>query len=146
MGGLCARASEADVQYLYQFGRNAGIAFQIQDDLLDTYGDPEKFGKQTGGDILQNKKTLLVLKTLEVGSRQDRDELNRWMHTGQEAPDQKIAAVKDIYNRNGIPALIEEEKQQFQREAFRHLEAVSVPEERKMALRQVIEDLLGRES
>ncbi|MFM7153249.1 MAG: polyprenyl synthetase family protein [Bacteroidota bacterium] len=146
MGALCARADEADVQHLYQFGRNAGIAFQIQDDLLDTYGDPEKFGKQVGGDILQNKKTLLVLKTLEVGSQQDRDELNRWMHTGQEDPDKKIAAVKDIYNRNGIPALIEEEKQQFQREAFRHLDAVSVPEERKTILRQVVEDLLGRES
>ncbi len=146
MGALCARAGEADVQHLYQFGRNAGIAFQIQDELLDTYGDPEKFGKQVGGDILQNKKTLLVLKTLEVGSQQDRDELNRWMHTGQEDPDKKIAAVKDIYNRNGIPALIEAEKQQFQREAFRHLDAVSVPEERKTILRQVVEDLLGRES
>ncbi|MCE2822735.1 MAG: polyprenyl synthetase family protein, partial [Saprospiraceae bacterium] len=111
-----------------------------------TYGNPEKFGKQVGGDILQNKKTLLVLKTLEVGSQQDRDELNRWMHTGQEDPDKKIAAVKDIYNRNGIPALIEAEKQQFQREAFRHLDAVSVPEERKTILRQVVEDLLGRES
>ena len=146
MGGLCARANEADVQHLYQFGRNAGIAFQIQDDLLDTYGDPEKFGKQVGGDILQNKKTLLVLKTLEVGSKHDQEELLAWMNSGQNDADKKIAAVKDIYNRNGIPALIEEEKNHFQQEAFRHLDAVSVPAERKASLRQVVEDLLGRES
>jgi geranylgeranyl diphosphate synthase type II len=145
MGGICARATQEDVQHLYHFGQNAGIAFQIQDDLLDTYGDPEKFGKQVGGDILQNKKTLLVLKTMEVASADDRRALENWMQTGAENPDEKVAAVRAIFNRNNIPALIELEKARFQKTAFEHLAAVKVPEERKMVLRQVLEDLLGRE-
>lgn len=145
MGALCARAPEDDVQHLYQFGRNAGIAFQIQDDLLDTYGDPEKFGKQVGGDILQNKKTLLVLKTLETAPEQDRVELLSWMKTGSENPEAKIAAVRAIFDRNHIPGLIEVEKQRYQQEAFAHLDAVKVTDDRKTVLRQVIGDLLGRE-
>ncbi|MEO0008386.1 MAG: hypothetical protein RJA20_2582, partial [Bacteroidota bacterium] len=79
-------------------------------------------------------------------SKHDQEELLAWMNSGQNDADKKIAAVKDIYNRNGIPALIEEEKNHFQQEAFRHLDAVSVPAERKASLRQVVEDLLGRES
>lgn len=146
MGGLCARASRADVERLYQFGRNAGIAFQIQDDLLDTYGDPEKFGKQVGGDILQNKKTLLVLKTLETASEADRQELLKWLETGAENPEQKVTAVRAIYDRNHIPALIEAEKQQYQEAAFESLDAVGVDDSRKAVLRQVVSDLLGREA
>jgi geranylgeranyl diphosphate synthase type II len=145
MGGICARATQEDVQHLYHFGQNAGIAFQIQDDLLDTYGDPEKFGKQVGGDILQNKKTLLVLKTMEVADDSDRRALENWMQTGTENPDEKVAAVRAIFNRNNIPALIELEKARFQKTAFEHLAAVKVPEERKQVLRQVLGDLLGRE-
>lgn len=145
MGAICAHAPESDMQHLYQFGRNAGIAFQIQDDLLDTYGDPEKFGKQVGGDILQNKKTLLVLKTLETATQADRQELLQWMKTGAENPEMKVAAVRAIFDRNNIPKLIETEKQRFQEEAFAHLNSVQVPEERKTVLRQVMGELLGRE-
>lgn len=145
MGAICARAPEADMQHLYQFGRLAGIAFQIQDDLLDTYGNPEKFGKQTGGDILQNKKTLLVLKTLEVALPEDRRALLGWMKTGAENPDEKVAAVRAIFDRNRIPELIETEKRKFQQEAFARLEAVHVPEHKKQPLRQLIEALLERE-
>lgn len=145
MGARCARAPKSDAEHLYHFGRLAGIAFQIQDDLLDTYGDPAKFGKQVGGDILQNKKTLLVLKALGVASETDRLELNRLMQTGVETPDEKVAAVRTIFDRNGIPALILKEKQRFQEEAFAHLQAVDVPEERKSVVRQMVEELLERE-
>ncbi|MCC6411766.1 MAG: polyprenyl synthetase family protein [Saprospiraceae bacterium] len=145
MGALCARARHSDANHLYHFGRLAGTAFQIQDDLLDTYGDPAKFGKQVGGDILQNKKTLLVLKTLEVASEADRTELNRLMQTGSDHADTKIAAVRNLFNRNDIPAHIEAAKQQYQEEAFRHLDAVQVPEERKTVLRSTMEALLERE-
>lgn len=146
MGALCARASKTNAEHLYHFGRLAGIAFQIQDDLLDTYGDPAKFGKQVGGDILQNKKTLLVLKTLEVAPESDRLELARWMQTGAENADEKVAAVRAIFDRNEIPKLILQEQQRFQNEAFSHLDAVAVAEERKAILKKTVEELLVRES
>lgn len=144
MGARCAGAGSADREHLYHFGRLAGIAFQIQDDLLDTYGDPAKFGKQVGGDILQNKKTWLVLKTLEIASSADRVELNRWMHTGPDEPG-KVEAVRALFDRNRIPELVLAEKQRFQKEAFAHLKSVEVPETRKTMLGKIVEDLLERE-
>lgn len=145
MGAICAGANSEDAAHLYHFGRLAGTAFQIQDDLLDTYGDPAKFGKQVGGDILQNKKTLLVLSTFETASQADCLELTRWMQTGAENAAEKVAAVRDIFDRNNIPARIAAEKQRFQNEAFEHLAAVRVPEDRKVLLRGFFEDLLVRE-
>lgn len=146
MGATTANAPLSDARHLYEFGRLAGVAFQIQDDLLDTYGDPLKFGKQVGGDILQNKKTLLVLKTLETAPESDRRELNHWMQTGSENPEDKVAAVRAIFDRNKIPDLVSTVKKQFQQEAFAHLDAVQVPESRKATLKNTIEDLLERES
>ena len=146
MGALCAGTPAPDAGRLYHFGRLAGIAFQIQDDLLDTYGDPAKFGKQVGGDILQNKKTLLVLKTFEVAPEADRRALRRLMQADADNPGEKIDAVRAIFDRNNIPALIAEEQQRFQNEAFGHLTAVAVPEERKAVLRKTVADLLERES
>lgn len=144
MGARCAGAAPADREHLYHFGRLAGIAFQIQDDLLDTYGDPAKFGKQVGGDILQNKKTFLVLKALETASEADQAELVRWMHTPAEAPG-KVEAVRAIFDRNGIPDRAAAEKQHFQTAAFNHLDAVQTPEVRKAILRKTVEDLLTRD-
>lgn len=145
MGALCAQAPVADARHLYEFGRLAGIAFQLQDDLLDTYGDPEKFGKQVGGDILQNKKTFLVLKLLEKAPLADQQELEKWLETGAENPQEKVAAVRALFDRNGIPALVAAEKQRFQDQAFHHLAAVEVPELRKAALRQMVADLFVRD-
>lgn len=147
MGAICADAPEADIQHLYAFGKNAGIAFQIQDDLLDTYGDPDKFGKQVGGDILQNKKTLLVLKTLETAAPADLRELQEWMRSGAEAePAGKVAAVRAIFDRNGIPALVAAEQGKFQQKAFEHLDAVQAPEHRKQVLRETVKALFERDS
>ncbi|MCC7244104.1 MAG: polyprenyl synthetase family protein [Saprospiraceae bacterium] len=146
MGGICAKATPEDIHHLYEFGRLAGIAFQIQDDYLDTFGDPVKFGKQTGGDILQNKKTLLVLKTLERASEQDRNELMRWLSTSpSEYAIEKIRAVKDIFTRYHIPQLMISEQQGFQENAFRHLDAIQVNHEAKQALRGFIADLFVRQ-
>ena len=145
MGALCAGATQADASKLYEFGRLAGIAFQIQDDLLDSYGDPEKFGKQVGGDILQNKKTLLVLKTLAAASPNDQQALLHWMGKNDGDPDQKIAAVKAIFDRNNIPELMAQEKQAYKTEAFQNLDAIAVPDSRKAALRSVVENLLERD-
>ncbi|MCY7329564.1 MAG: polyprenyl synthetase family protein [Saprospiraceae bacterium] len=145
MGALCAQAPTSDAYHLYEFGRLAGIAFQLQDDLLDTYGDPQKFGKQVGGDILQNKKTFLVLKTLETAATGDRQDLEQWLKTGAENPTEKVDAVRTLFDRNGIPAMVLAEKQRFQEEAFHHLEAVQVAETRKAALRQMVMDLFVRD-
>ncbi len=145
MGAICADADPTDAGHLFHFGRMAGTAFQIQDDLLDTYGDPAKFGKQVGGDILQNKKTLLVLSTFETASRADCAELSRWMQTGLENSAEKVAAVRAIFDRNDIPGRIAAVKQRFQDQAFEHLAAVKVAEERKAMLRGFFEDLLVRE-
>ncbi|MEZ4920759.1 MAG: polyprenyl synthetase family protein [Saprospiraceae bacterium] len=145
MGAVCGGASRTDAERLYEFGKMAGVAFQIQDDLLDTYGDPEKFGKQVGGDILQNKKTLLVLKTLEVASEADRKELAQWMQSGSENPEEKVAAVRELFNRNRIPELIAEEQMRFQQAAFAQLDAVEVAAERKTLLRDTIQALFVRE-
>ena len=107
--------------------------------------DPAKFGKQVGGDILQNKKTLLVLKTLETAPEADRKELLSWMQTGTEHGDEKVEAVRAIFNRNNIPQIIALEKEKYQESAFLHLASVQAPDDRKSVLRKMIEDLLERE-
>lgn len=145
MGATCAGANIADTEHLYQTGRLAGIAFQIQDDLLDTYGDPAKFGKQVGGDIVQNKKTLLVLRATEWASAADRSELEHLMHTSPEHAAEKVTAVRAIFDRCDIPQRIAIEKEQYQRQAFEHLEAVGVAAPRKALLRSFLEELLVRE-
>lgn len=145
MGALCAGAGPDQADLLYQFGCMAGTAFQIQDDLLDTYGDPAKFGKQVGGDIVQNKKTYLLLRALETAAVDDRRELKRWLGKGSENPEEKIAAVRAIFDRNAIPALAAAEQRQFQDGAFSFLDKVKVGEERKQVLRDAVAELFQRE-
>lgn len=144
MGALAAGASAEDAGHLYEFGRLAGISFQIQDDLLDTYGDPAKFGKQVGGDILQNKKTFLVLKTLETAPPAEQQELRQWMSSSAEAPG-KVEAVRALFDRNRIPAQVAEAQDHYREAAFHHLDAVQVPENRKAMLRASVEELLVRQ-
>ena len=145
MGALVADASPTDAARLYDFGRLAGIAFQIQDDLLDTYGDPATFGKQVGGDILQNKKTFLVLKPLEVAGTADQKALSTLLTTsGTTDATTKIAAVKAIFDNNNIPQLVEEVKQRFELQAFAALDAVNAPADNKMMLSGMVAELLHR--
>jgi geranylgeranyl diphosphate synthase, type II len=146
MGAVLAKASEEDAKNLYEFGRLSGLAFQIQDDYLDTYGDPATFGKMVGGDIMQNKKTLLVLKTLEVANEDDKTALLTWLKTtDKENLETKIKSVKSIFDKNNIPALIKEEKRRVQEEAFAHLDAVKVATEKKVILKGMITELLDRD-
>jgi geranylgeranyl diphosphate synthase, type II len=145
MGAVLAGASQEDAKNLYEFGRLSGLAFQIQDDYLDTYGDPATFGKMVGGDIMQNKKTLLVLKTLEVANEVDKAALTTWLKTtDKENLETKIKSVKAIFDKNKIPALIKEEKKRVQEEAFAHLDAVKVAADKKDILREMITELLDR--
>jgi geranylgeranyl diphosphate synthase, type II len=146
MGAVLAKANEEDAKNLYEFGRLSGLAFQIQDDYLDTYGDPATFGKMVGGDIMQNKKTLLVLKTLEVADEADKTALTTWLKTtNKENLETKINSVKSIFDKNNIPALIKEEKKRVQEQAFAHLDAVQVAAEKKLILKGMITELLDRD-
>ncbi len=145
IGALIGGASEEDATRLEAFGRNLGIAFQLQDDMLDTFGDPEKFGKKVGGDFAQNKKTFLFLKALEVAEVTDHHELLAWYGGGPKDEAEKIEAVKRLFRKLDIPALAEAEKQSFQQKAFENLEAVAVSEEKKAALRGLADLLISRD-
>jgi len=148
MGARIGGGSPEDAKHLYEFGRNVGLAFQMQDDLLDTYGDPEKFGKKVGGDIIQNKKTYLVLRALELGGEDDKNELNALMQTvtKTEAEENvKIEKVRAIFNRLEVKKYAEELKNEYQKTAFDHLAAVNAADERKEILKVTAEGLLVRE-
>lgn len=144
MGACCAGASPTDRTHLYHFGRIAGTAFQIQDDWLDTYGDPVRVGKQVGGDILQNKKTFLVLKALELANEADRATLRQWLRTPADTPG-KVKAVRAIFDRYDVSLHATTAKAQLQQEAFKHLDAVKTPLSRQTLLRQTVAQLLDRD-
>ena len=145
IGAHIGNASEADAQHLYEFGRKIGIAFQLQDDILDTYGDPEKFGKKVGGDIVQNKKTYLVLKALELSDTTSAAALKTWLSSPTSDETTKIRAVMDIFDLCNVREHAEALMNEFCTDAFRHLDAVSVADERKNELRAVANELMMRE-
>ncbi len=145
IGALAAGASTEDAQHAYEFGVNTGIAFQLQDDLLDSFGDPEKFGKKVGGDIIQNKKTYLVLKSLELADDVTKTELLYLMSTTNMEEVKKVEAVKAIFTKLDIPNQTSEIKKLYQEKAFDHLNKISVPDEKKQRIKVLAEEMLGRE-
>jgi geranylgeranyl diphosphate synthase type II len=146
IGAFLGKSSEKDAKNLYEFGKNIGIAFQLQDDILDTFGDPEKFGKKVGGDIAQNKKTFLFLKCVKIATEEDKSELLRWFNTETTAANEteKIEAVKQIYQRAGIIEYANDLKNKFYETAMQHLAEVEVPNEKKVILHSFAEELLHR--
>ena len=145
MGATVGDASPADIQHLYDFGINMGMSFQLQDDILDLYSDVAVFGKKHGGDIAENKKTYLYLKALELASEKDRKRLAylftlRMDHDEEE----KIEEVQAIYDRLHVKEAVEQVMLDYDRKALAALEAVSVPEDRKIHLRAYAELLSGR--
>ncbi|WP_109700731.1 polyprenyl synthetase family protein [Chitinophaga deserti] len=142
MGAICGGGSDGNQQHLYEFGKNVGIAFQIQDDYLDAFGDPDKFGKQQGGDILVNKKTFLLLKALEMCNPAQRAKLHELLKSN---PDDKVASVLQIFRDCQVDAWAEKEKERFSRIAFEHLEAIAVISGRKQSLRDLADFLLVRQ-
>jgi len=145
MGAIAARAKEKDVTNLSEFGRYIGIAFQLQDDILDTFGDADKFGKRIGGDIAQNKKTFLILKALEEGSEEQTSRLRELYN--QEASDEeaKIKEVTRIFREIGIPDMAAAERDAFRDKAFDHLEEVQVVDEEKDLLHEMTDLVITRE-
>lgn len=143
LGAQVAGATAEEAEQLYQFGENIGIAFQLQDDILDVYGDPEKFGKQVGGDIIANKKTLLLLKLKELAGDSDLMELEK-QSVSQDFED-KISNTTLLYNKYNIRELATTEMRNYSEKAFNALSALAVPEERKRELILLSNQLMNRE-
>ena len=181
LGATQAGAPEADAGHLYRFGENLGLAFQLQDDLLDVYGDPKTFGKNIGGDILEGKKTFMLINALRLATPEQREALTAWLNTpvaSAAIPSQnvhaspaisassssasniqlgfgsvldgssaeKIAAVTALYNQIGVRQLAEQRINSYFEAAFKELDAVELPAERKQPLRDFALSLLGRQS
>ena len=146
MGAILADAPAEDAEHLYQFGIHIGLAFQLQDDLLDVYGDTETFGKNIGGDILCDKKTFLLINAFRLANEQQRNELNRWIGAKPENPEEKIAAVTYIYNELRLKELSEQKIESYFARAMEHLDAVKVQPEKKAVLKQLSERLMNRQS
>ena len=143
MGGMLAGASEEDQKHLYEFGRNMGIAFQIQDDLLDTFGTEALLGKKIGGDILQRKKTYLYLKSLKLLNRTQADEL-RDIYSDISGSDVAVERVKELFEIAHVDVHAQELKVVYQQLADSHLAAVNVSEENKHVLMDLAKKMLNR--
>ena len=146
IGATLAGAPEQDTQTLYRFGENLGLAFQLQDDFLDVYGDPKVFGKKIGGDILCDKKTYMLINALLHASESDRAELQRWIGCKDCNQEEKIQAVTALYTKIGVDRMAQERMNAYYAEAEAYLDKVSLPEERKHMLRSIALELMGRQS
>jgi geranylgeranyl diphosphate synthase type II len=144
MGAIIAETSEENCDFIYEFGRNLGIAFQIQDDYLDAFGDPETFGKQVGGDIIENKKTYLFLKAKQYAAADDSGNLSQWFATKPEDAGEKIDAVKTIFNDSGASEAARNAIKEFTFRAFETLEKMDIAEDKKIVLRNFGESLMQR--
>ena len=142
MGAILGGAGERNQKLVYEFGRKLGLAFQVQDDYLDAFGDPDKFGKQVGGDILSNKKTFLLIHALETASAVQKKELNGLIKTD---PKDKVEKVLQLFRECKVDEWAIELKNRFLDEAFTHLEDIAVVSVRKQPLKDLAQFLVQRE-
>lgn len=145
MGAIVSGAPVDAANHLEQFGINVGIAFQLQDDLLDVYGEVHEFGKEIGGDILANKKTFLMLKAIELAKGENARLLHEWIPINDQ-PQKKIENITRIYNELGIQDLTMSEMRFYSDKAYDALTRVDLPESKKKTLKQLTESLLVRNS
>jgi geranylgeranyl diphosphate synthase type II len=144
IGALLADAPQEDADRLYRFGEQLGLAFQLQDDLLDVYGDPKVFGKAIGGDITSNKKTYMLINAVNRANAEQRKELEQWIAAKDFNREEKVAAVTRLYDEIGIRQLCEEKINYYFSQARKTLSQVQVPEDRKAPLFAYMDDLLHR--
>lgn len=144
MGAIIANASQDDTEAIYEFGKNLGIAFQLQDDYLDAFGDPETFGKQVGGDIIENKKTFLFLKSLEYAEMEQREGLLHLYSLKPEDSGTKVETVKSIFVESGAVEEAKKEISAYTQKAFDALTTISIPDANKAILKQFGENLMKR--
>lgn len=148
IGALAGNSSIEDAEYLYDFGKYLGVSFQLQDDYLDLYGDPKKFGKRIGGDVVANKKTFLTLKAFNKAQGEDLEQLNTlFSRTNLSMPEEenKINAVRNIFNKLGVVDDMKTEINNYYKLALSSLGKVSVDEEKKSALKIFAEKLIQRD-
>lgn len=144
MGAMMGGASAEDAALMYEFGEKVGLAFQLQDDLLDVYGDQAVFGKKIGGDILCNKKTYLYINAYNLSNQTQRAELDRWALYDGDDPDSKIAGVRAIYDAVGVKRLSEKLIAKFFEEGLAKLDKVSLSESRKSVMCDYAKSLMNR--
>jgi geranylgeranyl diphosphate synthase type II len=144
IGAIIGGANPTDSDLIYSFGLNLGLAFQVQDDILDAFGDPQVFGKKIGGDIVANKKTLLLIKAYELASGASLSRLKELLGNPDIDPEQKIQEVIAIYNELGIKDWAEDLARQYIDRAYISLDSVPITPARKESLQQLVDDLIGR--
>lgn len=145
MGGILAGVDTAKAKILYEIGECIGLGFQLKDDLLDVYGDPEKFGKQVGGDILANKKTYLLIRALETAQGEALNTLNNWLAATHPNPVEKVAAVTQLYTDLGIRKETEAKINQYFDQAFQAIDQLNLQAAQQEALGKFLAGLVDRE-
>ena len=145
MGAIIAETSEENANLIYDFGLNLGIAFQLQDDYLDCFGNPETFGKQVGGDIIENKKTYLYLKAMEFSKVEEREQLLHLYSIQPNDNSEKIESVKEFFNQTGATKATQKAIEDYTIKAFETLTKMEIGEDKKMVLRAFGEKLMKRE-
>ena len=146
IGAVIAEAHPSDADRLYRFGENIGLAFQLKDDYLDVYGDPAVFGKKIGGDILNNKKTYMLINALRLAEGKDKEDLLSWMGAKEYDADEKIRCVTDIYTRVGIKELCENKMWEYYKKGTDLLKEINVEPEYIEPLLELSAVLMEREN
>lgn len=145
MGAILADASDEDAENLYMFGEQIGLAFQLQDDYLDVYGDTKVFGKEIGGDITSNKKTYMLINAFNLANDTQRAELQKWVDAKDFDRAEKVAAVTRLYNEIGIDKLAQDKIAYYFEQSKKYLDAVNVPAERKEELAKYAQKMMKRQ-
>ena len=145
MGAILADASDEDAENLYKFGEQIGLAFQLQDDYLDVYGDTKVFGKEIGGDITSNKKTYMLINAFNLADEAQRAELQKWVDAKDFDRAEKVAAVTRLYNEIGIDKLAQDKIAYYFEQSKKYLDAVNVPAERKEELAKYAQKMMKRQ-
>jgi geranylgeranyl diphosphate synthase type II len=145
MGAIIAKTSAANADLIYEFGLNLGIAFQLQDDYLDAFGDPKTFGKQVGGDIIENKKTYLYLKALEYADGSEKEQLLHLCSISPSDPTDKINSIKEIFKQTNAAAATQDAIKSYTNKAFETLDQMQIHSSNKDVLRAFGAQLMGRQ-
>ena len=144
IGAILADAPAEDADCLYKFGEQIGLAFQLQDDYLDVYGDSKVFGKKIGGDITSNKKTFMLINAFSHADEAQRQELEKWVNAKSFDREEKIAAVTRLYNEIGIDKMAQDKIAYYFEQSKKYLDAVQVPAERKEELQKYAQRMMKR--